>query len=296
MANVLKMTMIEAIHSLRSAGLSCREIARRLGIHRETVSRHLRLGREPVSKPASAPIFPAGSEAGMAGFGAPPGPEAAGFEPPTGSPRSQASAASPWLAWLLEQRERGLSAKRIHQDLLIEHSAAAGVSYDSVRRLLKQHGAARPVPFRRMESPPGFEAQVDFGTGAPVVGPDGRRRKTHVIRVILSHSRRGYSEAVFTQSTDDFIQCLENAFEHFGGVSHTIVIDNLKAGVLKADWFDPELNPKLEDFCRHERSTGLNAASPISWAWSAGPRITESRSSAKGGCAQYLSKCSCRCT
>jgi len=52
MANVLKMTMIEAIHSLRSAGLSCREIARRLGIHRETVSRHLRLGGEPVSKRA----------------------------------------------------------------------------------------------------------------------------------------------------------------------------------------------------------------------------------------------------
>jgi len=246
MANVLKMMMVEAIHSLRSAGLSCREIARRLGIHRETVSRHLRLGREPISKPASAPIFPAGAEEAVAGFGA-----------PTGLPRSQASQASPWLAWLLEQRERGLSAKRIHQDLQAEHPAAGAVSYDSVRRLLKKHGAATPVPFRRMESPPGFEAQVDFGTGAPVIGPDGRRRRTHVIRVILSHSRRGYSEAVFTQSTDDFIQCLENAFEHFGGVPRTIVIDNLKAGVLKADWFDPELNPKLEEFSRHYGTTVL---------------------------------------
>lgn len=55
MANVLKMTMIEAVHSLRSAGLSCREIGRRLGVHPETVSRHLRLGGEPVLKPASAP-------------------------------------------------------------------------------------------------------------------------------------------------------------------------------------------------------------------------------------------------
>ena len=164
MANVLKMMMVEAIHSLRSAGLSCREIARRLGIHRETVSRHLRLGGEPVLKPASAPIFPAGSEAGVAGFGAPPGPGVAGFEPPTGSPRSQASVASPWLAWLLEQRERGLSAKRIHQDPLIEYSAAAEVSYDSVRRLFKKHGAAPPVPFRRTEGPPEFEAHVDFSS------------------------------------------------------------------------------------------------------------------------------------
>jgi hypothetical protein len=28
-------------------------------------------------------------------------------------------------------------------------------------------------------------------------------------------------------------------------------LDNLKAAVLKAHWFDPEINPKLADFCRH---------------------------------------------
>lgn len=257
MANVLKMTTATTIQSLRSAGLSCREIARRLGIDRETVSRRLRLAGEPVSKPANAPIFPAGIDAAVAGFDSPTGQSLAGCKPPIGLPAGRTSDASPWLAWLLEQLERGLSIKRIHQDLLVEHPTAAAVSYDSVRRLLKKHGAARPVPFRRMESPPGFEAQVDFGMGAPVIALAGRRRKTHVIRVILSHSRRGYSEAVFTQSTDDFIQCLENAFEHFGGVPRTIVIDNLKAGVLKADWFDPELNPKLEEFCRHYGTTVL---------------------------------------
>lgn len=31
----------------------------------------------------------------------------------------------------------------------------------------------------------------------------------------------------------------------------TVVIDNLKAGVLKADAYDPELNPKLRDFAKH---------------------------------------------
>jgi hypothetical protein len=64
----------------------------------------------------------------VAGFGAPSGPAAAGIEPPAGLPRGQVSDASPWLAWLLQQRERGLSAKRIHQDLLLEHPAAAGVT------------------------------------------------------------------------------------------------------------------------------------------------------------------------
>ena len=127
-----------------------------------------------------------------------------------------------------------------------------------------------------MESPPGFEAQVDFGTGAVVIGPDGKRRRTHVIRVVLSHSRRGYSEAVFTQSTDDFIQCLENAFEHFGGVPHTLVIDNLKAGVLQADWFDPRINPKFEEFCR--RWTRANSAVTRVGSWW-GPSLNSLRRS-----------------
>lgn len=52
---------------------------------------------------------------------------------------------------------------------------------------------------------------------------------------MLSHSRKAYSEALFRQSTDDFLRCLENAFRHFGGVPKTLVIDNLKAAVSKAD-------------------------------------------------------------
>jgi len=117
MANVLKMTIVEAIHSLRSAGLSCRAIAKRLGIHRETVSRYVRLGQEPVSKPANAPIFPAGTSDRVAGFEAPTGSAAAGFAASAGS-GGRGSQASPWLAWLLEERAKGLSATRIHQDLL----------------------------------------------------------------------------------------------------------------------------------------------------------------------------------
>jgi hypothetical protein len=68
---------------------------------------------------------------------------------------------------------------------------------------------------------------------------------------VLSHSRKGYSEAVRRQTTESFLRCLENAFRDFGGVPGTVVIDNLKAGVLQADWYDPELNPKLEEFARH---------------------------------------------
>ena len=66
---------------------------------------------------------------------------------------------------------------------------------------------------------------------------------------MLSHSRKGYSEAVYRQTTESFIRCLENAFWHFGGVPRRLVLDNLKAAVKQADWFDPELNPKVQSFC-----------------------------------------------
>jgi len=44
---------------------------------------------------------------------------------------------------------------------------------------------------------------------------------------------------------------LENAFEYFGGVRQTLVIDNLKAAVKHPDWFDPERVPKVPAFAAH---------------------------------------------
>jgi transposase len=245
MANVIKMTLVQSILSLRSQGWSQRRIAGQLGINRETVSRYVRLALqaappEPVgdSKPAIAPIEPGRVSADSKPASA-----------PTGS-AGPVSNAAPWRELILAKYAQGLSARRIHQDLVVE-AGAAKLSYDSVRRLLKRIGASRPAPMRRLECEPGQEAQIDFGTGAPVIGLDGKRHRTHVFRIVLSHSRKAYSEACFRQTTEDFLRAVENAFWHFGGVPKTLVIDNLKAAVAHPDWFDPELNPKLQSFARH---------------------------------------------
>ena len=100
-----------------------------------------------------------------------------------------------------------------------------------------------------MECPPGEEAQVDFGRGAPIVA-DGRRRIPHLLRVTLSHSRKSYSEVMYKQDSESFLRGLENAFRCFCGVPKTIVPDNMKTAVIKADWYDP-INPKLSSFAVH---------------------------------------------
>jgi transposase len=250
MANHLGMAKVQAIQALRDQGWSFRRIARELGIDRETVARHLRLTRgEPPPEGPDSPPNPAkvitGSEAT-----AEPAPVIIGES-------ASRSRCEPFRPIILSKLEQGLSAQRIWQDLR-EDGFADG--YQSVQRFIRHLEASHPLPFRRMECAPGAEAQVDFGTGAPVVIPANeplpmgvktRRRKTHVFRIVLSHSRKGYSEVVYRQTAEQFIRCLENAFWHFGGVPRTLVIDNLKAAVTKADWFDPELTPKIQSFCQH---------------------------------------------
>lgn len=244
MPNQLKMPRIQSIIALREQGWSLRRIAEELGIHRQTVAEYVRKPSKPTqaptgtdnSKPTQAPTGSDGSK-----------PTQVHSVPVTDAVGR--SECDPFRETILAKLDQGLHARRIHQDLVTEHRFQG--SYWSVMRFVRRWKRNRPLPFRRLECDPGEEAQVDFGTGAPVILSDGRRRRTHVFRIVLSHSRKGYSEAVFRQTTENFIAALENAFWHFGGTVKTLVIDNLRAAVTKADWYEPELHPRLQSFCEH---------------------------------------------
>jgi hypothetical protein len=256
--------------------------ARELGIHRETVGHYVKQAAAGGSKPASAPpgstgAFGAAEGGGWGGEsdgrpeGASAGPEGvagdwADSKPasaPTGSNETVASAlqadlaasgsvAWPWRQVIIQKLGQGLNARRIYQDL-IDPNQGHGYdgSYYSIRRLVAKLAGGCERPVRRMECQAGAEAQVDFGKGASLLGPGGQRNSSWVFRIVLSHSRKGYSEAVARQGTDEFLRCLENAFAHFGGTAGTLVIDNLRAAVSRADWYDPELCPKVRSFAEH---------------------------------------------
>ena len=241
MANQLKMAVIDVILTLRQRGWSHRRIARELGVDRQTVGKYVKLGLQRSKPATNAPI---GWE----------GPKPASNPPPGSADDISVapgpkSLCEPFKKTIKGKLEQGLSRQRIYQDLRDEYGFDG--SYYSIRRFVKRLGHGQPIPFRRMECMPGEEAQVDFGTGAPVIGPDGRRKRPHVFRIVLSFSRKAYSEVVYRQTTENFIRCLENAFWHFGGVTKTLVIDNLKAAVKKADWYDPDIHPKIQSFCEH---------------------------------------------
>lgn len=280
MAHHLSMAKVNGILGLHRAGWSQRRIAESLDIDRKTVAAHL---RQEEAKRAKAPTGEAPTGSDDSNWAKAPtgveslregaedteragliGPEVAegcgrsepgnSIESESGQPTAGAGSKSrslcqQWQEIIQEKLDLGLTAQRIYQDLVADHGFQG--EYPSVRRFVARLKTAHPLPFRRMEHEPGEEAQVDFGTGAPLVLPDGRRRKTYVFRIVLSHSRKAYSEAVHRQTTEEFIRALENAFRAFGGVTRTLVIDNLRAAVKRVDWFEPELNPKVGSFCEH---------------------------------------------
>jgi transposase len=231
--NRLNVSLQQSIATLAAKGWSSRKIARELDLDRETVRRYRRASD---SKPA---IVPPGS--------------AEDSEPkpaivPAGSKAGRASHCARFSSVIEAALLAGLSAQRIYQDLVAGHGFTG--SYDSVKRFVRRLSQQAEPPFRRMECAPGQELQVDFGLGA-WVREGSKRRRPHLFRAVLSHSRKAYSEVVWRQTSESFLRCLENAFRYFGAVTATVVIDNLKAGVLRADWYDPELNPKLEEFARY---------------------------------------------
>jgi transposase len=254
--NQLKVHIQQTIVTLHQQGWSGRKIARELHLDRGTVSRYLRQEAKPANVPTGsdglAESKPAILPAGFQPESAPkPASVEAGVGPPEVAralPSGRASQCEPWRTPIQVRVQQGLSAQRIYQDLVAEHQFAGG--YDSVRRFVRRLAPSLELPVRRMECAAGEEAQVDFGQGAFVI-ENGKRRRPHVFRLVLSHSRKGYAEVTWRQTTESFIRALENSFLHLGGVPARLIIDNLKAAVSRADWFDPEINPKVAEFCRH---------------------------------------------
>ena len=256
MSNILKVPHQHVIHGLIAKGWSIRRIARSLVLNRRTVRRYAatassKCATEVIAGPVP-PEPPKCTTEVIAGSGPPDQPKCTTQTQVIAGSRSLCGGFREVIAPMLEL---GLSAQRIYQDLVAGHGFAG--SYPSVSRYVAKLKASDPTRVWRIESAPGEELQVDFGLGAPLLEPGGKTRRTWLFRAVLSHSRKGYSEVVLRQDTETFLRVIENAVRSFGGVPQLLNFDNLKAAVIKADWYDPAMNPKLADFCRHYGMTPM---------------------------------------
>src|SRR5262249_18152371 len=93
--------------------------------------------------------------------------------------------------------------------------------------------------FVRIHTLPGEEAQVDFGYVGYTLDNAGKRRKTWIFNMRLSYSRLDFYCKVYDQKVETFIGCHMQAFSYLGGVPKCIKIDNLKAAILEANFYEP---------------------------------------------------------
>jgi transposase len=114
-----------------------------------------------------------------------------------------------------------------------------------------------------LEHEPGAHAFFDH-TGKKLQFVDKETGEIIPVEVfvgILGNSQLTYVEASLTQKKHDFINSVENALHYFQGVPRSLVPDNLKSAVTKADKYEPEINRTFLDFANHYNTAVIPARS-----------------------------------
>lgn len=222
MARQLSPEEIVTLLVLKQKGQSNVQIAQALGVSEGTVRYHARTADKPdgrANKPRKA------------------------------DPLAQAIA-----HWIASSQPDGDAPKRpanvhaLHDWLVAEHSYTG--SYRSVLRFVRAHyPRPRLRPFRRVETPPGAQAQVDWGEFADLDVGDGPQ-KLYAFVMVLSHSRKAV--LVWSRRMDQLSwhQAHNEALRRLGGVPAVLRIDNLKTGVACGAGPWGEINEAYRSYAR----------------------------------------------
>jgi transposase len=169
---------------------------------------------------------------------------------PQRRPPQQASSIAKYTERVRELRALKMEIAAIRARL--KEETGQTLSYEALRRLVHQLEPREPEAYVRVETLPGQEAQVDFGYAGLTRDPaTGRLRKTWLFVMLLSFSRHLYAELVYDQSVATWLACHIRAFAAFGGVPQRIVLDNLKAAIIKACRQEPAVQRSYRELANH---------------------------------------------
>src|SRR5580704_12019562 len=267
MGNVLSREKREQVIALGRLGWSLRRIEQSTGVRRETASEYLCSAGIPLRSPGGwghhGPAKPAiRVTTDSEGADSKPAIEVTtGFLLEKTSSAQDAersfSACDPYRELIEVELGRGRNAMGIWQDLVDVHGFPGG--YQSVKRYVRKlRGTGSAEPRAIIETPPGEECQVDYGTGPMVRDPvTGKYRRTRLFVLTLGCSRKSVRLLVFRSSSRAWAELHEKAFRRLGGTTQLVVLDNLREGVLSPDFYDPRLNPLYRDVLAHYGVTAL---------------------------------------
>ena len=233
----LTMRQIRQLLRLAHDGVSAREMGRRLGVARSTIQDNLkRAAAAGIAWPLPDDVTDEVLEQRMfirtgvkAGYRQRPEPD--------------------WALLARELKRPGVTLSVLWEEYRQVHPE--GYGYSRFCDLFREF-ERRLSPVMRQDHVAGDKAFVDYsGKKVPIVDPrTGVIREAEIFVGVLGASSYTYAEASWSQQLPDWIASHVRMFEFYQGVPRLLVPDNLKSGVKKASFYDPEIN----------RSYGMMAA------------------------------------
>lgn len=229
------MDIRELLRHLRQ-GQSNRAVAKALGIDRKTVSRYRTWATEQGLMEGPLPHLTELHKLVEETLNSAPPPQ-------------NTSSVEPFREVVVKLRQEGVEVAAICERLKERGYTS---SYSSVYRFVRNLEPRTPDVTVRVETRPGEEAQVDFGYAGRMIDPEtGELRKTWLFVMNLSWCRHQYPEFVFDQKVETWLRLHRNAFEFFGGAPERIVIDNLKAAIVRSCWHEPQAQQSYRECAEH---------------------------------------------
>lgn len=168
---------------------------------------------------------------------------------PEAPPPQNVSSVAPYRELVSQLRKEGVEVAAILQRM---RERGFNGSYSAVRRFVSNLESTAPEIYVRVECLPGEEGQTDFGFAGLLIDPETNElRRAWAFVMTLSWSRHQYVEFVFDQKLPTWLLLHRHAFEWLGGVPERVVLDNLKAAIVKACFDDPLVQQAYRECAEH---------------------------------------------
>ncbi len=226
----LSMRRIRQVLQLHfDAQASARTIAGTLGVGRSTVQDYV------ARAAASGLVWPLAPELTDDEL------EQMLFPTPRGKPGARLHVEPDWSTLVREMKRPGVNLLILFEEYQAAHPD--GYKYSRFCQLFRAF-ERRLAPTMRQTHVAGDKAFVDYsGKKVPIVDPlTGEVRMAELFIGVLGASNLTYADVTWTQSLPDWIGAHVRMFRFFGAVPRLLIPDNLKSGINKSSFYDPEVN------------------------------------------------------
>ncbi|MDH6148420.1 transposase [Paraburkholderia sp. WSM4179] len=155
--------------------------------------------------------------------------------------------------WPTVHREfgrKGVTLDLLWQEYKAQHPDGCGYSWFC--KAYQEWAQRLPVTMRQTHVP-GQKLFVDYsGKKLGIINPaTGEIREAELFVAALGVSGFTFAELTWTQQLPDWIGSHVRAFAFYDGLVEILVPDNLKSGVHKPGFYDPDINPTYQEMARH---------------------------------------------